>query len=191
MAQELLDRLKQGDETAAGELLDRYASRLIALAMSRIHGRLQRRIDPEDIVQSALGSFFRRAGDGCYQVADGDDLWPLLATITINKLRKQIDFHHAGKRTLDAEESISSGGSIVAFLPAALAHDPEHEDQILLTEELDTVLNQLEPVHQDIVTLILAGESVSEVAEQVNRTERTVRRVRERVHTMLCERLQS
>jgi hypothetical protein len=81
MAQELLDRLKQGDETAAGELLDRYASRLIALAMSRIHGRLQRRIDPEDIVQSALGSFFRRAGDGCYQVADGDDLWPLRSTI--------------------------------------------------------------------------------------------------------------
>jgi hypothetical protein len=70
MAQELLDRLKQGDETAAGELLDRYALRLIAFPKSRIHGRLQRRIDPEAVMQSAFGSFFRRVSEGAYEVDD-------------------------------------------------------------------------------------------------------------------------
>ena len=189
--QELLDRYQRGDSAAPGELLNLYAARLVALARSRIQGRLRRRLDADDIAQSALGSFFRRASAGGYQVADGDDLWPLLATITINKLRKKIDYHHAGKRALDVEESITSGGSVVTFLPAALAHEPEHEEQILLTEELDAVFSQLEPVHQEIVNLILAGESVSEVAERVNRTERTVRRVRERVHAMLSERLRS
>ncbi len=189
MAQELLDRLKRGDETAAGELLDRYASRLIALAMSRIHGRLQRRIDPEDVVQSALGSFFRRVAEGAYEVDDKHGLWPLLATITINELRKRIAFHDADKRALDAEESIFTGESAVSFVPAALAEEPGHEDEIALMEELDLVIAKLTPLHREIVMRSLSGDSPLVVAEGVNRTERTVRRVLERFRTMLRERL--
>lgn len=189
MAQELLDRLKQGDETAAGELLDRYASRLIALAMSRIHGRLQRRIDPEDVVQSALGSFFRRVSEGAYEVDDKHGLWPLLATITINKLRKRIEFHGADKRALDAEESIFAGDSAVSFVPAALAEEPGHEDEVALMEELDVVFTRLSPLHREIVMRTLAGDDPITVAEGVDRTERTVRRVLERFRTMLRERL--
>jgi len=189
MAQELLDRLQQGDETAAGELLDRYASRLIALAMSRIHGRLQRRFDAEDVVQSALGSFFRRVSEGAYEVDDEHGLWPLLATITINKLRKRIDFHGAGKRALDAEESIFTGGSAVTFVPAALVEEPGHEDEVALIEELDVVFAKLSSLHREIVMRSLAGDSSLVVAEDVNRTERTVRRVLERFRTMLRERL--
>lgn len=189
MAQELLDRLKQGDETAAGELLDRYASRLIALAMSQIHGRLQRRIDPEDVVQSALGSFFRRVADGAYEVDDKHGLWPLLATITINKLRKRIEYHGAGKRALSAEESIFTGESAVSFIPAALADEPDHEDEVALMEELDVVFQRLTPLHREIVMRTLAGDRPIDVAEGVNRTERTVRRVLERFRTILRERL--
>lgn len=189
MAQELLNRLKQGDESAAGELLDRYASRLIALAMSRIHGRLQRRIDPEDVVQSALGSFFRRVSEGAYEVDDKHGLWPLLATITINKLRKRIEFHGADKRALATEESIFIGESAVAFVPTALAEEPRHEDEIALMEELDVVFNRLTPLHREIVMRTLAGDAPFAVAEGIDRTERTVRRVLERFRKMLRERL--
>lgn len=189
MSQELLDRLRQGDESAAGELLDRYASRLIALAMSRIHGRLQRRIDPEDVVQSALGSFFRRVSEGAYEANDQHGLWPLLATITINRLRKRIEFHGADKRALDAEESIYAGDSAVSFVPAALAEEPAHEDEVALMEELDVVFAKLTPLHREIVMRSLAGDSPLVVADEVNRTERTVRRVLERFRTMLRERI--
>jgi len=83
------DALPEPQETIDAEaVLNTYAARLIALAHVRISARLRRRLDAEDVVQSAMGSFFRRANDGAYELARTDDLWPLLATITINKLRK-------------------------------------------------------------------------------------------------------
>ena len=66
--EQLLDRVHRGDEQAAEELLDRYVSRLIQLARSRLPSKLARRLDPEDVVQSACRSFFRRAGAGLYEV---------------------------------------------------------------------------------------------------------------------------
>ncbi|MBI1314194.1 sigma-70 family RNA polymerase sigma factor [bacterium] len=189
--QTLLDRYRDGDAVAAEELLNRFSTRLIALARSRIQGRLQRRLDPEDVVQSAMGSFFRRVGDGAYQVEADDDLWPLLATITINKLRKRIEFHQAGKRSLDGEESLLIGSATIRFEPSALAYDPGHDEEVLLTEVLEAALDQLEPRHRMIVQHIMAGESVAEVSEQLDRTERTVRRVLDRFRTILGERLDS
>ena len=47
---ELLARWKRGDETAATELFDRYVNRLISLARSRLSERMQRRVEPEDVV---------------------------------------------------------------------------------------------------------------------------------------------
>ena len=77
-AADLLTRIEQGDEPATFELMDRYAERLIALAHKRMSKKLARRIDPEDIVQSACRSFFRNAQLGRYEVRDSDDLWRLL-----------------------------------------------------------------------------------------------------------------
>lgn len=79
--------------------------------------------------------------------------------------------------------------SWIRFEPRELAHEPGHEDEVVLEEVLDVVLEKLEPLHRQIVTLTLVGESVKNVADQVQRTERTVRRVLERFRAMLCEQL--
>lgn len=113
----------------------------------------------------------------------------LPAADAINKLRKRIEFHGAGKRALDAEESIFAGDSAVSFVPAALAEEPGHEDEVALMEELNAVLSRLTPLHREIVMRTLAGDDLIAVADGVNRTERTVRRAVERFRTMLRERL--
>lgn len=46
-----------GQSEAATAIFDRYVARLIALARSRIGAKLGRRVDAEDIVQSAYRSF--------------------------------------------------------------------------------------------------------------------------------------
>ena len=61
-SQLLLERYTQGDIDAAGEICNRYLSRLVALAEARISPVLQSRFDGADAVQSALRSFFFRAG---------------------------------------------------------------------------------------------------------------------------------
>jgi len=85
----VFDRMKGGDEEAARELFNRYLSRLVALARSRLSEKLERKVDADDVVQSAFRSFFVRARDGQYAIERAGDLWSLLATITRHKLLKK------------------------------------------------------------------------------------------------------
>lgn len=79
----LVARWQQGDQTAAAELFQRYASRLIALARSQLSVKLAQRVDPEDVVQSVYRSFFVDARNGRYDFQHGGDLWRLLVTMTL------------------------------------------------------------------------------------------------------------
>jgi len=48
---ELMSRLRQGDNEAARQLFERFADRLIALARQQLSAQLRGRIDPEDVIQ--------------------------------------------------------------------------------------------------------------------------------------------
>src|SRR5262245_4565831 len=76
---DLLARWQQGDEAAAAALYARYAGRLHALARRRLTPQLARRLDPDDVVQSACRSFFTGARAGRYVVRNDEELWRLLA----------------------------------------------------------------------------------------------------------------
>src|SRR5277367_2991613 len=100
----LLERVQKGDQAAAAELFRRYVCRLIALARSRLPSSLAQRVDPEDVVQSAYRSFFAANADGRYDSERGDDLWDLLATITLHKVHRQIEHFKAQKRDWEREK---------------------------------------------------------------------------------------
>ena len=55
---QLLNRVRSDDSGAAEELFERYLQRLLALVRTRLPGKLARRVDPDDVVQSAYRSFF-------------------------------------------------------------------------------------------------------------------------------------
>ena len=178
----LLERLGNGDSKAAHEIVHAYAARMAGLCRGRIAERMSRRIDPEDVVQSAFRSFFRRAADGNYSLDDGQPLWNLLATITINKLRHRREFHLALKRSVEHEQSISAWD--------ALAGNPADDETAanLLLEELKAVLEEFEPKQREIAAMKLDGHTNDEIAAATGRTDRTVRRVLERVWKQLEER---
>ncbi len=102
---ELLQNYQGGENEAATAIFDRYVERLLALARSRMGSRLKRRVDPEDIVQSAYRSFFVHAKNEEYRLARSGDLWRLLASITLNKLYGQIEKQTAAKRSFKREEA--------------------------------------------------------------------------------------
>ena len=89
LSDKLLARVREGDEKAAEKLFRRYAESLIAIAGARLSEKLARRIDPEDVVQSAYRSFFVRAHQGGYVLKRSGDLWRLLVGITLHKLHHQ------------------------------------------------------------------------------------------------------
>ena len=184
----LLQQWRDGDEHAAAQIFERYVNRLCALARTRLSSQMQRRVEAEDVVQSAYRSFFRRAGDH-YVIEKQGDLWRLLAAITINKIRGQVEFHNARKRSVSSEESIRVDHSIVLFSPEQVTEDPSPEDAAMLVEELANVLGQLDATQRTIIELSMQNHEQEVIAEKVQRSERTVRRTIQQVRDELESRL--
>ena len=185
---DLLARWKGGDEGAASELFDRYVNRLVGLARNKLSDRMQRRVEPEDVVQSAYRSFFRKAGEEHYTLERSGDLWKLLATITVSKVRGQVEFHTAKKRGVYSEESVG-GNSEFRVHPEALSEEPTPEEAAAVVEEVQAVMQDLDALQRRIMELTLQNHSVEEISQEVQRSGRTVRRtlqmIREHLETRL------
>lgn len=187
----LFARLCDGDDLAATDVFRRYANRLIALASSRISDSLQRRVSPEDVVQSAYRSFFRVSAQQRYVCEQSGDMWRLLSTITINKIRRQIEYHHAGKRSLRQEVNGlgTSPNEASTWTIESIDREPTAEEAAMLVEELERYLNGLEPLHRRVLERAMEGASVEDTAREVARSERTVRRILESARESLERRV--
>jgi len=185
-SRELLERFQNGDEQAASILYERHVGRLIRLAQQRISPQLGRRIDAEDVVQSAMNSFFRGAGEGAYTVNASGDLWPLLAAITMNKVLQKVEFHSSAKRnfqkTLSPE---TSSGSDIEFPGNEPGPDAAYE----VIEEIERITAGMDDIQRQMVEYRIQGYEFTEIAAMVSRSERTVRRVMAKVKNRLRERI--
>jgi RNA polymerase sigma-70 factor (ECF subfamily) len=180
----------QGDHDAAAQLFQLYAARLIGLARRKLSGKLARRIDPEDVLQSVCRSFFVRVRDGRLQVTPAGDLWELLAAITMNKVLRQVEHYAAGKRSLDREQEPQGGESSVLESVEQVAREPGPHMVAALHDELAYLLQKFMPLHRQMVELHLEGYATKEIAAKVGRSERMVRNVLEQLRTKARERLE-
>lgn len=171
---DIFDRVRDGDEDAARAVFDRYLTRLVALARSRLSEKLARKIDADDIVQSALRSFFVRARDGQYAIERAGDLWALLASITKHKLLKKARHYGQQKRNAGIEQPIPDAGRVDDI--AAFAGPPSDEEAIALADEVEAMMRELEPLQREMLELRLQGKTIPEISEAIERSERTVRR---------------
>lgn len=185
---QLLQRWRNGDESAATEIFERYVNRLCALARTRLSERMKRRVEAEDIVQSAYRSFFRRAGEH-YTLERQGDLWRLLAAITINKVRGQVEFHTAKKRGINLEESMMANQSMIRVSPEIISEEPKPDDAAVMVEELSDVLGSLDEIQRSIVELTMQNQSIDQIAVTIKRSKRTVRRTIQQVREDLENRL--
>ena len=188
---DLLERWRDGDEEAAEVMFERYVARLVGLARTWISPALRRRLDAEDIVQSVYRTFFRNAREDRYVLKRSGDLWRLLVGITLKKLHRQIEFHTAAKRSIRNEDSIRLTGMSVWINAEAVASGPTPAEAVSLIEELDRVVSSLTSLQREIFEKYLEGLSIEEIARQVERSERTVRRALEKVRTELEDQLKA
>ena len=112
---EFLDRVNRGNPSVAAELDCRYRQRLCGLVQAAMDGNIRRREDPEDVVQTVLRTYFRRAALGEFHIADSSDLWALLAKITRRKILKRVEYHHAAKRDSPPSRPCPSIGRVVVI----------------------------------------------------------------------------
>ena len=83
-------------DVAARLIWQRYFHSLLELARSHLDRRVRPRTDEEDIAQSMYKSFCLRQQRGEFDLAGRDELWRLLVTITLRKVRQRRQ--HAERR---------------------------------------------------------------------------------------------
>ena len=186
----LFERFRADDSLAADELFERYVSRLTALVRVRMSPKLARRLDAEDVIQSAYRSFFTKAKEGRFELKQGGDLWRLLAAIALNKLNKQIERHLAAKRNPDAEQ-IGADDDQVGGAWAGASAEPSPASIALLEDEIELLTSDLDEVQSEMFSMRLAGCTVEEIAEATQRSERTVRRLLTKIREQMQSRLDS
>jgi RNA polymerase sigma-70 factor (ECF subfamily) len=184
--------LRHHDDEAARQLWERYVHRLLNLAQQDLDRAVQVRIGAEDVVQSAFRSFFRRRAD--YNLTDRDELWSLLVTITLNKVRNANRRHRRKKR--DVRRTQSEGG-VTGLEDAGCVFDlmgdeaPTPEEAVALAEELEQRLRDLEaagdPDLPRIAGLKLDGYSNRQIAEALKLTERAIERKLGRIRKCWAE----
>ena len=178
--QELICRVREGDEDAASELVRRYEPYIRRRARVRLLGsRLRRRLDSLDICQSVLASFFVRAALGQYELDTPEQLLKLLAVMVRNKVLNQAEKQQADCR--DIRRDAAAGPEAKAADSGAESPSYELEARELLEE----TMHRLSPEELQLSELRRQGWAWAAVADRLGGTaegrrkqyERAVQRV--------------
>jgi RNA polymerase sigma-70 factor (ECF subfamily) len=180
---DLIRRLRDGSSSAAAEVVSEFTRRMLALARSRFDDALRPKEDPEDVVQSAFKSFFRGCSDGKFSLAGKEELWGLLALITLRKCRQHRRYFGTARRQIRRE--VSEQRAEHAPVAATAGREPPPDEHLLLAETVQQLFANLDGQHQAILMLGLDGHETSDIAQQVGCTERTVQRVLQRARHRL------
>jgi RNA polymerase sigma factor (sigma-70 family) len=168
--------LQAGAQEAAYPLYERYFERLIRLAQDKLHGVPQGPADAEDVAAHAFASFCRRLEDGDFsQVSDRDDLWRLLARITINKALKLRRYHGTLKRTEGVRGTCRA--SDTPALDQQPGRDLPPDLLVEASEEFQRLLDCLgDETLRSIALWRLEGYGNEEIAERLGVVPRSVER---------------
>jgi DNA-directed RNA polymerase specialized sigma24 family protein len=162
-----LGQLKRGNDQAVQALWDRYQLRQMGLARKLLAGAPRGAADEEDVALSAFNSFCIRAAEGKFPVLeDRDDLWRILATITVRKASRLA-------RRERRRQGADAGGAMDDFSD----HGISPELAVISKQELRRLFDLLEDEQLRLVAYCkLEGETNSQIAEAIGKSVPTVER---------------
>lgn len=167
-----LTQLRVGDEIAATRLWEYLQPRLVEFGRRRIQAADSACYDEDDVAQSAFHALCSAMQAGKYEdVADRGELWQLLATIALNKVRKRIVYSSA-KRRGGGATSLGTGP-----LEGIESGEWSAEQRAVMQEECERLLSVLQRDEVKQVALLrIEGHTNEEIAELLGCTRRSVQR---------------
>jgi DNA-directed RNA polymerase specialized sigma24 family protein len=179
-----LDGIKAREGADIQRLWDRYFHRLVRLAAAKLSGHCRRAFDEEDVAISAFQSFCNRAGEGKFpQLAGRDDLWRLLATLTVRKaalmVRDQTRQKRGGGRVVGESgfRARDPGAATGGGLAEILSKEPTPDDSVQFADAFDNLMSKL--VNSTLKTIAirrLEGYTVQEISIELDTSTRTIDR---------------
>ena len=172
-----ISQVKGGERTGVRLLLERYFQRLVQLARSRLQGQPALAGYDEDVALSAFKSLCLGAERGRFpDLDDRDDLWRLLAVLTI---RKAIDVqrrHRPRETTGEAD------------LEQFLSDEPPPELVAEMAEDYQRLLGRLDEADlRSIALWKVEGYTNEEIAGRLGCVVRSVERKLQRIRILWAE----
>lgn len=151
----LIERHAAGDESALGELLDLYYDRVTRIVRVKMFASLRRKLDPEEVVHSAMAVAIQKFSDFEYREPASVINW--LAQIAMNKLRDKKKYFDAACRDIGVEVAMqalaqSCGATASGYDPSA--RDTLPPDKVAKEERrlaVDDCLRELSDDHRAVI----------------------------------------
>jgi RNA polymerase sigma factor (sigma-70 family) len=188
---DLIEMWRNGDARAADELYRRYVDRLLKLLEMRLSARFQGVFDPEDVCQSAFGTIFRRLRKGEFQFVDDANVWKLLITVGLNKLRnrtrtpKRFVLPAAGECEVDAGEGFDGRTA------QDLSNEVDPAAANVYMDLLEQLFSRLDSDSGKVLEMRLSGYKSLEIAQEIGYSEKWVQRrmndIRRKLKTLDAE----
>ncbi|MGO8752691.1 MAG: RNA polymerase sigma factor [Thermoguttaceae bacterium] len=160
---------------------EHYRARLCRLVEREMNRRYRRKEDPEEVVESAFRTFYRRKAQGEFCIDSSVDLWRLLATITRRKILKHVEKMRAEKRDLKREE-YPEGDDLPAQAPTP-------EEVAIAADLMEEALAGLDESYVTVFHMRLQNCTEEEIAANLGLTRSLVRtklnRIRKRLQRLL------
>jgi RNA polymerase sigma-70 factor (ECF subfamily) len=143
--------------------------------------KLRRLLDPADLCQSVLKSFFIRAAAGQLELGSQEKLMALLRTMARNKVAFEARKQKALRRDVRRDVSLGEG--------ELLATDPSPSRLAIGRELLDALRSRLSAEERRMADLRSAGREWAEIAAELGGTAQARRKQLARAVKRVCQEL--
>lgn len=181
----LVNRWREGDEDAATALYEQYFGKLMHIVTGHLTQSYKKQVDPEDVLQSAFGTVFRRISKGEFSFESDGDVWKLLVTIALNKLRHRVRYLNADRR--DIRRELRAEADFDGVLAAQLSESPGISEAAEFAELVREIFEFLPEQERTLLQLRMEGYGQQEIADRLNVTDRTIRRMWDRIRDRLTK----
>jgi RNA polymerase sigma-70 factor (ECF subfamily) len=196
--QDLLERLKRGDEDALARLFSQHRDRLWRMVSFRMDRRLLGRVDPDDVLQEAYLAAAQRLRHYGADSSPSPFVWlRMIAMQTLTDVYR----HHLGAQMRDADREVALHGrdnppttsaSLAALLVGRFTSPSQAAARAETLDQVERAIAAMEPLDQEVLALRhfeeLTNSEVAEVLgiQQKAASIRYVRAIR-RLKTVLSE----
>jgi RNA polymerase sigma-70 factor (ECF subfamily) len=161
---ELLALVRQGDESAASRLVERYERAVLRSVRRRLGKNMRGALDSMDVMQSVHRSLLVGLRNEKYQFSTPQQLIGLAVAMVQSKIARH--WRKIKKMpSIMRETNIAEQGTLVERLAVS---DPTASLQASAKELLQQFLAQLDELDQELVRLKLAGNSSVDTAKLLN-----------------------
>lgn len=173
--EELLERLRASDVTAANELVERYGPHICRAIRRRFRSRKLRILySTEDCLQSVWQSVFAQM-DRIAELESPEHLMRYLTRVACNKLIDQNRHLHAQRN--DVKRELSLANSQTADQHKLIDPGPSPSAQVAAHDEWEQKTQGLSSEKKTILELSAQGHTSEEIAEKTSYSGRGIRHV--------------